>query len=251
MSRVALVTGGAVRIGRHIVERLAREAYAVAIHCRRSAVEAEELAQRVVAAGGRAAVIVADLNDPEAVRRMVPQAVAALGELTLLVNNASEFEEDTLPTLREERWERHFAINLRSPVFLARDFAAQASGAEDPSIVNILDQRVLKLTPQFFSYTLTKAALHTATITMAQALAPRIRVNAIGPGPTLGNSRQAPEDFEKQRGAVLLGRGSAPEEVAEAVAYLARSPGITGQLLAVDGGQHLAWETADVYGITE
>jgi NAD(P)-dependent dehydrogenase (short-subunit alcohol dehydrogenase family) len=251
MGRVALVTGGAKRIGRSIVERLAREGYAVAIHCRRSLAEAEGLADMVTGAGGSAAVVAADLSDAQAVRTIVPRAAAALGPVTLLVNNASEFEDDTVETLTEEGWDRHFAVNLRTPVFLAADFARQAPPYAGASIVNIVDQRVLKLTPQFFSYTLTKAALHTATVTMAQALAPRIRVNAIGPGPTLGNSRQAREDFQKQCDAVLMGRGSLPEEVADAVAFLARSASITGQLLLVDGGQHLAWKTADVYGVKE
>lgn len=251
MGQVALVTGGARRIGRSIVERLSREGYAVAIHCRRSTADAQDLVRSIEAAGGRAAMVEADLSDAEAVRSIVPLAARALGPVTLLVNNASEFEPDEIDTLNEAQWDRHFAINLRSPVFLAGDFAAQVPEGSGGCIVNIIDQRVLKLTPQFFSYTLTKAALWTATVTMAQALAPRIRVNAIGPGPTFGNSRQDPADFERQSSAVLLGRGSGPDEIADAVAFLARSHSITGQLIAVDGGQHLAWQTADVYGLTE
>jgi NAD(P)-dependent dehydrogenase (short-subunit alcohol dehydrogenase family) len=251
MRQVALVTGGARRIGRAIVERLAKEGYAVAIHVRRITAEAQEFADALVGAGNCAAIIPADLADPGATRTIVPRAVAALGPLTLLVNNASEFEEDTLETLTEERWDRHFAVNLKSAIFLASDFARQVPEHERGAIVNIVDQRVLKLTPQFFSYTLTKAALHAATVTMAQTLAPRIRVNAIGPGPTLGNPRQSPEDFAQQSAAVLLGEGSKPAEVADAVLFLARAESVTGQLLVVDGGQHLAWQTADVYGINE
>jgi NAD(P)-dependent dehydrogenase (short-subunit alcohol dehydrogenase family) len=251
MKNAALVTGGAQRIGRRIVERLAEEGYVVAIHCRRSADEAERMADRIRKAGGCAAVMQGDLADADAVERLVPEAVRALGPLTLLVNNASEFEPDEIETLTQERWDRHFAINLRAPAFLARDFAHQLPTEGQGCIVNIVDQRVWKLTPQFFSYTLTKAALFTATQTMAQALAPRIRVNAIGPGPTLSNVRQGDEDFDKQSSAVLLGHGGTPDEIADAVLYLAKAGSVTGQMIAVDGGQHLAWETPDVAGIKE
>jgi NAD(P)-dependent dehydrogenase (short-subunit alcohol dehydrogenase family) len=192
-------------------------------------------------------VVEADLADPGAVGSLI-DAASVLGPLNLLVNNASEFSPDEVGSLTPDLWDRHFAINLRAPVFLAQDFARQLPPGAKGSIVNVVDQRVWKLTPQFFSYTLTKAALFTATQTLAQALAPRIRVNAIGPGPTLSNVRQAGEDFEKQSAAVLLGRGPSPEEIAEAVVFLARSPSITGQMIAVDGGQHLAWETTDVFG---
>jgi len=251
MQQIALVTGGAKRIGRSIVERLAREGYAVAIHCRRSSDAAQALADRIAAEGGKAAVVQADLADAVAVGRLVDDAVRVLGPLTLLINNASEFEPDEVGTLSLERWDRHFAVNLRAPAFLARDFARQLPADREGCIVNIVDQRVWKPTPQFFSYTLTKAALFTATRTMAQALAPRIRVNAVGPGPTLANERQGHDDFAKQSSAVLLGHGGMPEEIAEAVVYLARARSVTGQMIAVDGGQHLAWETPDVAGIRE
>jgi NAD(P)-dependent dehydrogenase (short-subunit alcohol dehydrogenase family) len=251
MNNAALVTGGAQRIGRRIVERLAGEGYGVVIHCRRSTDEADEMATRIREQGGRAAVVQADLADGSAVERLVPEAVRALGSLTLLVNNASEFEPDEVETLSQDRWDRHFAVNLRAPAFLARDFARQLPAHGRGCIVNIVDQRVWKPTPQFFSYALTKAALFSATQTMAQALAPRIRVNAIGPGPTLSNVRQGNEDFAKQSEAVLLGRGGTPDEIADAVLYLAEAGSVTGQMIAVDGGQHLAWETPDVAGIKE
>jgi NAD(P)-dependent dehydrogenase (short-subunit alcohol dehydrogenase family) len=251
MNNIAMVTGGARRIGRSIVERLAGDGYAVAIHCRRSSDAAEQLAARIRQAGGRAAVVQADLADAGAVGTIMDAAGKALGPLTLLVNNASEFEPDEVETLSLERWDRHFAVNLRAPLFLARDFARQLPADREGCIVNIVDQRVWKPTPQFFSYTLTKAALFTATQTMAQALAPRIRVNAIGPGPTLSNERQGDDDFAKQSEAVLLGRGGTPDEIAEAVIFLARARSVTGQMIAVDGGQHLAWETPDVAGIKE
>ncbi|HZH11626.1 MAG TPA: SDR family oxidoreductase [Microvirga sp.] len=252
MIKNALVTGGAQRIGRSIVERLAREGYGVAIHCRRSTDAADDITARIRSAGGRAAVVQADLADGAAVERLVHDAAKGLGSpLTLLVNNASEFEPDEVTSLSLDRWDRHFAVNLRAPAFLARDFARQLPSDHDGSIINIVDQRVWKLTPQFFSYTLTKAALFSATQTMAQALAPRIRVNAIGPGPTLANERQGEEDFGKQARAVLLGHGGTPEEIADAVVYLASARSVTGQMIAVDGGQHLAWETPDVVGIKE
>lgn len=251
MVQVALITGGARRIGRAIVERLAREGYAVAIHCHRSIETAEALAGEVRAQGARAAVVQADLADQDAVDRIVARAAEALGPIDLLVNNASEFEPDEVETLTQDRWDRHFAVNLRAPAFLARDFAAQVPADRTGCIVNVVDQRVLKLTPQFFSYTLTKAALFTATKTMAQALAPRVRVNAIGPGPTFSNTRQGEEDFRKQAAAVPLQRGPSADEIADAVLFLARSTSITGQMIAVDGGQHLAWETPDVAGIRE
>jgi len=251
MRQAALVTGAARRIGQRIAERLGREGYAVAIHCNRSAGDADGLAARLRSAGAQVAVVRADLADLSAVGGLVDAAVRAVGPLTLLVNNASIFEADELETLSAEGWDRHFAVNLRAPAFLARDFARQLPEGEDGCIVNIVDQRVWKPTPQFFSYTLTKAALFAATRTMAQALAPRIRVNAVGPGPTLANERQAEEDFAKQGRAVLLGHGGTPDEVADAVLYLARARSVTGQMIAVDGGQHLAWETPDVAGIRE
>ncbi|MBF9234338.1 SDR family oxidoreductase [Microvirga alba] len=251
MGQAALITGGAQRIGRSIVERVAREGYAVAIHCNRSVSEAEALATRIRSEGGAAGVVQADLADASAVSGLMERAAGVVGPLTLLVNNASEFEPDEIQTLSEARWDRHFAINLRAPAFLARDFARQLPAGQDGCIINIADQRVWKPTPQFFSYTLTKAALFTATQTMAQALAPRIRVNAIGPGPTLANERQGSEDFARQSAAILLGHGGTPDEIADAVIFLARSRSITGQMIAVDGGQHLAWQTPDVFGVRE
>ncbi|MGO4705490.1 SDR family oxidoreductase [Microvirga sp. 2MCAF38] len=251
MKKIALVTGGARRIGKSIVLKLAREGYAVAIHCHNSLGDAEKLAANVEEIGSRAAIIQANLCDLRDVERIVPEAIQALGPLTLLVNNASAFKQDNLLTLGDETWDLHFAANLRAPSFLARDFAQQLPDGREGCIVNIIDQRVWKPTPYFFSYGLTKAALFAATHTMAQALAPRIRVNAVGPGPTLMGERQSEEDFARQNRAVPLGHGGSPEEIAEAVLYLAQARSVTGQMIAVDGGQHLAWETPDVIGIKE
>jgi NAD(P)-dependent dehydrogenase (short-subunit alcohol dehydrogenase family) len=249
--RTALVTGGARRIGEAIVKRLAAEGWAVAIHCHRSGHEAKALDRAIQAAGGRAAIMEADLADAAAVSSIVAQAGAALGPVTLLVNNASVFEPDDIGSLDEVGWERHFGVNLRAPVFLARDFAAQLPDGVDGAIINVIDQRVWKPTPHFLSYTLSKSALLTATQTMAQALAPRIRVNAVGPGPTLASSRQRRDDFARQGASVPLGHGPNPEEIAEAVLFLATARSVTGQMIAVDGGQHLAWQTPDVLAAAE
>lgn len=252
---VALVTGGARRVGRAIVLRLAAAGYAVAIHHRHSGAEADALAHEIAGAGGRAATFRADLADVAAAGGLVPRAAAAFGPVTLLVNSASIFEPDDIATLDPALWDHTFAVNLRAPMLLARDMAAglaapAASGTEG-SIVNIVDQRVLRPNPQFFSYTLAKSALAAATRTMAQALAPRIRVNGVAPGPTFRSARQAEADFARQQEATPLGRGSPPADIADAVLYLAGAGSVTGQVLAVDGGQHLLWRTADVDGIRE
>lgn len=254
MERAVLVTGAAKRIGRAIALALAAEGYAVAVHYGRSRDAAYALVAEIESAtGGRACAVQGDLADAHAVARLVPEASSGLGQpLTMLVNNASEFEPDDLVALDPAQWERHFAINLRAPSFLVRDFARQCPQGTDGLVVNMLDQRVWKPTPHFFSYQLTKSALWTATQTMAQALAPRgIRVNAIGPGPTISNTRQGDDDFRKQTQATPLKRGATPEEIARAVVFLAATPAMTGQMLALDGGQHLAWETPDVVGIRE
>ena len=170
-------------------------------------------------------------------------AAAAFGPLSLLVNNAGEFEPDDIMTLEHARFARTVAVNLTAPLFLTQAFAAQAP--DGASIVNVVDQRVLKPTPRFFSYTLSKNALHAATTTMAQALAPRLRVNAVAPGPTLPSPRQSETEFAVQAAALPLQRGPTPEDVAAAVVYLAAATSVTGVTIAVDGGQHLAWRTPD------
>jgi NAD(P)-dependent dehydrogenase (short-subunit alcohol dehydrogenase family) len=240
----ALVTGGAKRIGAAIVRELANAGYSVVIHCRGSRDEADALAASL--APVRSVVLVGDLADPRDVDRLVPDAVAALGPLTLLVNNASMFTADDPLSLDLGAWDRQMAVNLRAPMFLARDFAAQAP--EGSAIVNILDQRVLRPTPQYTSYTLTKAALHTATRTLAQALAPRIRVNAVAPGPTLPNPHDGGAGLAREAAGTPLGRVIDPADIARAVLFLARTATITGQTLAVDSGQSIGWRTPDIVG---
>jgi NAD(P)-dependent dehydrogenase (short-subunit alcohol dehydrogenase family) len=239
---VALVTGGAKRIGRAIVETLAADGFSVVIHCHRSSAEAASLAEVITARGGRSAIITADLSDAGEVAKVVPAAKGALGPLSLLVNNAAEFEPDAIGSLEPGRWDRHFAINLRAPVFLAQAFAAQVEPrAADACVINIIDQRVLAPRPDYMSYYLSKAGLQTATRTLAQALAPHVRVNAVGPGPTFANARQSQAQFEIEAAGTPLGHGSSGRDVAEAVLYLARARSITGQMVAVDAGQHLTW----------
>ena len=243
----ALITGAARRIGRAIAERLAVEGYDVALHVsERSRGDAETLASDLRASGRAACVVVADLADPREVGTLIARAHKALGSLTLLVNNASIFEDDRADAFDAALWERHFAVNLRAPAQLSADFAAALPAPMDGAIVNIVDQRVWRLNPGFFSYTLSKSALWTATQTMAQAFAPRIRVNAVGPGPTLANHLQDTSAFAREAGAVPLARGAEPADIADAVAYLAAAHAVTGQMIAVDGGQHLAWRTPDV-----
>jgi NAD(P)-dependent dehydrogenase (short-subunit alcohol dehydrogenase family) len=243
---VALVTGGAHRIGRAIALDLARHGYAVVVHANTSIDEAEALVAEIRAAGARAATVSGNLGDPAAVARLIPEAEARLGPVSILVNNASVFEKDDAVPFDPAMFDRHMRVNASAPIQLASTLAERLPAGMTGVVVNIVDQRVLKPAPTFFSYTLSKSALWAATRTLAQALAPRVRVAAIGPGPTLASARQRPEDFAAQASAVLLGRGPSLDEVTAAVRFVLDSPSLTGQLIAIDGGQHLAWETPDM-----
>ena len=240
----ALVTGGGKRIGRAICLKLAEAGFDIAIHHRGTDGAAEAVATEVRALGRRAAVVEADLTDEARVRDLVPAAIAALGPLAVLVNNASVFEDDRVGTLGRDSWDKHIETNLRAPLVLSEAFAAQAP--DGSAIVNLLDQRVLKPDPRFFSYALSRNGLWWATRTLAQALAPRIRVNGVGPGPTLPSIHQTRADFDAEAAAVPLQRAASPEAVADAVAWLVDAALVTGQMIAVDGGQHLAWQTPDI-----
>lgn len=251
LTGAALVTGGGQRIGRAICLELARAGFDVAVHYRRSAAEAEAVADEVRALGRRAATVRADLNHEDQVRTLIPAAVAALGPLSVLVNNASVFEDDRVGEkeghtqgLSRASWDLHLETNLRAPIVLAEAFAAQAPNGS--AIVNLLDQRVLKPDPRFFSYALSRNALWWATRTLAQALAPNIRVNGVGPGPTLASIHQTPEEFAAEAAATPLQRPGSPQAVAAAVRWLVEAEMVTGQMIAVDGGQHLAWQTPDI-----
>jgi NAD(P)-dependent dehydrogenase (short-subunit alcohol dehydrogenase family) len=248
----ALVTGGALRIGRAIVVALARAGYAVAVHAHRSVAEAQALCAGIAAAGGTAAVVSGDLADHDVVLGLVAAAGAQVGPLTLLVNNASVFEPDGIGTLDRSGFDRHYAVNLRAPVFLAEAFAWEVAARLPPganaSIVNLLDQRIYKPTPNYLSYGIAKSALHAATAPLAQALAPRVRVNAVAPGPVLPNTRQDAETFARLCRAMPLGHGPTPEEIADAVLFLAASRSITGETITVDGGQRLSWHADPANG---
>lgn len=241
----ALVTGAGRRIGQVLALEAARAGYDVAIHYRASGDEAEDTARAVRDLGRRALLVRADLSDEDETRSLVAQA-APLGPLTLLINNASAFEDDRVGGLSRAAWDRHLETNLRAPIVLAEAMAAALPDDRHGLVVNLIDQRVWRPNPQFFSYTLSKAGLWWATQTLAQALAPRIRVNAIGPGPTLPSVHQAPGEFEAEAAGVLLQRRANPEEVAAALRYLIDAPSVTGQMIAVDGGQHLGWKTPDI-----
>ncbi|MGB7432876.1 MAG: SDR family oxidoreductase [Ahrensia sp.] len=245
---IALVTGGAKRVGRAIVEDLAANGFCVGIHANSSLDAAQTLADTL---GDCAFAVHCDLNDTAAAAKMIDDIVRARGPINLLVNNASTFEKDELGALDSALWDTHFAVHVKTPAFMVQQVAKHHRPGTRCLVVNIIDQRVWRLTPNFFSYTASKAALWAATQTMAQALAPSIRVNAIGPGPTLKNVRQAEEDFQQQIDALPLQRGPALAEFGATIRYLWNAPSVTGQMIALDGGQHLAWETPDVAGINE
>jgi NAD(P)-dependent dehydrogenase (short-subunit alcohol dehydrogenase family) len=242
-----LVTGAARRIGLAIAGRLAREGRPIVLHSsHRSAQEAELAAQAIRARGGRAATVAADLANADETQRLIEFAERQFGPLTLLINNASVFELDAARDFSLQVFERQFAVNLRAPLLLARDFAARLPEELEGAIVNIIDQRVWRPTPRYFTYTLAKSALWTATRTMAQAFAPRIRVNAVGPGPVFPNAAFGEKGFEAEARGVPLHRAADVSGVVDAVIYLSHARSVTGQMIAVDSGQHLAWETPDV-----
>ncbi|MDO8883771.1 MAG: SDR family oxidoreductase [Pseudotabrizicola sp.] len=254
----ALVTGAGKRLGRAMALYLARRGHDVVVHYASSRVEAEAVVAEIAALGARAVAVQADLLDEVQVETLVSRAAAALGPLTVLVNNASIFEHDTVQTGTRASWDRAMESNLRAPFVLMQGFAAQCPRAlvdengepvAQGLVVNMIDQRVRKLTPEFASYTIAKMGLWALTRTAAQGLAPDIRVNGIGPGPTLQGERQSPEQFATQRAATVLGRGANTSDITAALGFFLDSPSVTGQLIAVDGGQHLAWKTTDVLGV--
>jgi NAD(P)-dependent dehydrogenase (short-subunit alcohol dehydrogenase family) len=239
--RAALVTAAGRRIGRALALELAAAGFAVAVHYHASREAAERVAATIRAKGGTAAALGADLADEKAVGTLLPRAEAALGPVGVLVNNAGVFADDTVETATRESWDAHLAVNLRAPFVLIQEFARRLPSQAAGVVVNMLDQRVWSLTPYFVSYTVSKAALWTLTQTMALALAPRIRVNGIGPGPALPSARQSPEQFVRQCAMMPLGRGTNPDEIAAALRFILNAPAMTGQMIALDGGQHLGW----------
>ena len=255
----ALITGGAKRLGREMALYVAARGYDVVVHYASSLAAADEVVAEIQALGYKAKALPADLLIEAEVQELLPAAAAALGgPITCLINNASIFEYDTLETATRTSWDRHIESNLRAPFVLSQAFAAQLPKVQMDAnneplaqglIVNMIDQRVRKLTPEFASYTIAKMGLWALTQTAAQALAPHVRVNAIGPGPTLQGARQTLEHFQKQRENTVLTRGANPSDITAALGYFIDAPAITGQLLCVDGGQHLVWQTPDILGI--
>lgn len=244
--RVALVTGGGQRIGQAIVEELASAGWSVAIHFNRSAEPAQKLAARIEALGGRAQAFGADLSDADSPGSLVARVADAMGPLTGLVNNASLFRFDTVDSATVDGWDAHLDTNLRGPAFLARAFARYCDPEGTPAIVNILDQKVVNLNPDFFSYTVSKLALEGLTRLLACAWAGRIRVHGIAPGLTLPSDDQTDEEFVKAHAAAPLGLGSTPRDIARAVRFILETPSYRGDLLIVDGGQHLQPRARDV-----
>ncbi len=260
MTGNALITGAGKRLGREIALYLAARGFGIVVHYNSSVDEADEVVAECRASGVSAVALAADLTQEADMQALVPRAVEEVGgPLSVLVNSASIFEHDTLETGTRESWDRHIESNLRAPFVLTQHFAAQAPGPDvggewnEPTaralIINMIDQRVRKLTPHFASYTIAKMGLWALTQTSAQALAPAVRVNAIGPGPTMQGVRQTREHFAAQRANTILKRGAAPSDVSHAVGYFLDAPSVTGQLICVDGGQHLGWETPDVQGV--
>jgi len=256
---VALVTGGARRLGREMALALAGRGYDIALHFAHANDAAKETAREIEALGVSARLFQADLTNEKQTQGLIPEVANAFDQpLSVLINNASIFEYDTLETATRKSWDRHMESNLRAPFVLTQAFAAQAPQAgidanEEPVaralVLNMIDQRIRKLTPEFMSYTIAKMGLWALTQTAARALAPRIRVNAIGPGPTLQGARQSAEHFANQRAATVLKRGANPRDIVAAMTYFLDAESVTGQILCVDGGQHLAWQTPDVIGV--
>jgi NAD(P)-dependent dehydrogenase (short-subunit alcohol dehydrogenase family) len=246
--RVALVTGAARRLGRASALALASAGFDIAIHYHGSAEAAEATADEVRALGRRAATLRADLAREEETARLLPEAVAALGPVGVLVNNASSFERDEWHDATRESWDRHIEPNLRAPFVLMQAFARALPEGAEGAVINMLDQRVWSLTPHFVSYSVSKAGLWALTQSMALALAPRIRVNGIGPGPAIPAPGQSAEHFARQCAGLPLQHGTSPEEVAGAVLAILRLPSMTGQMIALDSGQHLQWSPAQGQG---
>ncbi len=245
MKKVALITGAAHRIGAHIAQEMAAQGWAVALHYHGSHEDAAHVCQVIKEAGGTACAFSADFSSEEDVQNLIPAVITQMGRVDALINNASVFENDTAYDATRESWDLHMAVNLRAPFVLSQNFVSARPVGTFGNIINIIDQRVWNLTPHFASYTISKAGLWTMTQTLAQAFAPNVRVNAIGPGPTLASARQSAEDFEQQYLSVPLKKPTDLVEISNAVLYILGAQAMTGQMIALDGGEHLGWAQGD------
>ena len=241
--RAALVTGGAQRIGQAVALALAGLGFDVAVHCHTSRDAGAATCEAIQRLGRHSALLCADLADEAQTAALLPRATAALGRIGVLINNASPFERDEWSDATRGSWDAHIEPGLRAPFVLMQNFARELPDTAEGVVINMLDQRVWSLTPHFVSYTVAKAGLWTLTRSMALALAPRIRVNGIGPGPALPNTRQTAEQFAQQCASTPLRRGTSPDEIARAVVAILALPAMTGQMLALDGGQHMQWQS--------
>jgi len=242
MNKNALITGAGNRIGAIIALELAANGYNIAVHYNNSQKNAKELCQKIIAMGKKAIALQADLSVSEQRNKVLSSAAAKLGPINVLINNASIYQPDSATTIGEELWDKHFAIHAKAPMFLARDFSNQLPKNSSGNIINMIDERVLRIDPGYFSYNLSKSVLWTATKTLAQTLAPNIRVNAIGPGPTIPHSRQSQSQFENSIKTLPLKTSGSPEQIAKAIIFLLNNSSMTGQMLALDGGEHLQWQ---------
>jgi NAD(P)-dependent dehydrogenase (short-subunit alcohol dehydrogenase family) len=240
-----LVTGAGHRLGRIIALDFANRGWRVGIHYRASSADALDLVAEIERRGGKAAAFAADVACVDALAPLIEACAEKLGAPTCLINNAARFEWDTIATLDGETWQAHLDVNLRAPIFLTQAFARTLPEGPEGNVINLIDQKILHLDPEHFSYTIAKAALWTATQTMAQALAPRIRVNAIAPGPVLKSQGQSQTEFERECRSTLLHRAVSADDVTAAICFLLDTKSITGQMIALDAGQHLAWKTDD------
>ncbi|MAR78683.1 MAG: short chain dehydrogenase [Rhodospirillaceae bacterium] len=245
MNETVLITGGAKRIGKGITLDFAKNDWTVAIHYNHSEEEASALAKKINNNGGKASIFQADLSIGKNSEMLFEKVLNDFGKVDCLINNASIFERDEVRNVTLESWDNHLNSNLRAPVLLTKYFEEQLPQGSEGNIINIIDQRVWNLTPHFISYTLSKTGLWNFTQTSALALAPRIRVNAIGPGPILPSSRQSKDDFDKQIMSTPIGKAPTINEICKAIEFILTANGMTGQMIALDGGAHLTWKDQD------
>ncbi len=242
-----IITGGATRIGAAIAKKLSGPGAEIVIHYKSSKLNAEKLKKELSKNLTKVYLVKGDLSKETDIKKIVKFAKSKLKYFDCLINNASLFENDKLENFTTDRWEHHLRVNLRAPALLSKEFSKNTRGKNN-NIINIIDQRVFKLTPYFFSYTISKTGLYTLTKTSAMSLAPNIRVNGIAPGPTLKNKRQSKKHFRKQYMATPLKRKVDVEQICNAVDFFIKNISITGQVLAIDSGQNLNWQTPDVIG---